>query len=403
MKMKTHLLAAAVIGSVGLSGCGSDSDSSPSAGSGSQNIDTIVINRVDSKTGFMVGMDSTTDTTVGNGNGVELLSPSAGVFVYNKKVFVTDSLSGDSITRYAVKDGSFVKEAKLSTGQNVQPGSIIWVNDTKAYVTTYQTGELLVINPQDMTITKRMDLSDYALGEGDTNPEPSSGVIRDGKLFLGLFQVDNFTSVKCQGGASVLIIDAATDEVEKHLQDDRTCSSGMLEPNKGLYLDEVGDIYVPNIAGYGYYPGTNSGFLRIRNGAEEFDPDYYFSVSDLTITGVPGEKASYPYQGIYAADGILYSNLYLPGLSSNPPDYVKDKNYKLFKLDLRNQTATAIDVPNTAGWAADMSIKDGKLLLGRLANAGQGLFWYDPSDGTLKGDQTPSITTAGSPHVVVDF
>lgn len=403
MKKNAHLTAFVVLAVMLISGCGSDSGNGSPGGSTSQDINTIIITRIDNNTGFMVGMDTEADTAITNSNGIELLSPSSGLFVYNKKIFVTDSLNGDEIHRYRIEDGDFVKEQTLNVGQNVRPGSIIWVNDTKAYVTTYRTGELLVINPTDMTLTKRMDLSDYAFGDGDKNPEPSSGVIRDGKLYLALFQVDNLSSVKCQGNASVLIIDSETDEIDKHIQDDRTCASGTLEPNNGLYIDESGDIYVPNIASYGFYEGLNSGFLRIRNGADEFDPDYYFSITDLNLPGVPGNKASYPYQGVYDNQGMLYSNVYLPGLSSNPPNYAEDKNYMLFQIDLKAQSVTAIDVPNTAGWAADMVIQDGKLLLGRLTNNGQGMFWYDPSSGTTIGDQQPSITTEGSPHAIANF
>ena len=407
---KRLLLAAPylLLTSMFLTGCGSDSDNNattnnPDNTAANRSVNAMMINRVDNETGFLVAVDTNNDKEISNTNGIELAGPGSGLFSHNKKIYLTEGRDGDKVYQYRYENNQFIKENELFTGANVRPGSMTFVSNDKAYLTTYQTGELLALNLKDLTITKRIDLSSYALGDNDKNPEPSGGVMRDGKLYLALSQIDNFSSYNCQGGASLLIIDATTDQVEHHLQDNRTCSSGILEPNKGLILHSSGDIYVPNPAGYGYY-GHKSGYLRIKAGATEFDPDYFFSISDLTIDGVPGKSASYPYKSLFDSNSnLLYVNLFIPGLTSNPPDYVNDKNYVLFKADLANKTLTKIDIPNTAGWSADMIMQDGKILAGRLATSGQGLFWYDPGSGTNVADQAPAITSQGSPFAIVNY
>lgn len=384
-------------------GCGSDDDTSSTVDT-RKKMDGLLISRVDDQTGFVVGFDSQSDSNVSNSNGIELLSPDSGVFVHQQKIYITESRKGDKVHRYRLENNRFIKEAELFTGENTRPGSLFFVNNQKAYINTYRTAELLVVDLNSFTITKRIDLSSYALGKNDTNPEPSSGVVRDGKFYLALAQLNNLQEVKCQAGASLLIMDATSDAIEKHIQDNRTCSSGDLEPNNGLILDAAGDIYVPHVAGYGYYPNTNAGFLRIKQGADEFDPDYYFSISDLTLENVPGKKSSYVYKSVYHhTNNKLYANLFIPGLTSNPPDYVNDKNYVLFELDLPQQKAVQINVPDTAGWAADLKIFDSKVLMGRLTSAGRGLFWYDPGSGTTTADQAPDITTEGDPYFLVNF
>lgn len=305
--------------------------------------------------------------------------------------------------KYRFDGTTFIDPIELDTGENSIPSNIIFLDDNKAYVVLLGTGELLVFDPSDMSSGGRIDLSSYALGDGDTNPEPSSGVIRDGKLYLALAQIDNLVTWKCQAGASVLIIDIVTDMVEKHIQDDRACLSGPVEPSHGLVLDELGDIYVNQQGSFGFYPGLVAGYLRIKNGTDEFDPDYFFNLSALNLPGVPGEATSNSYHDIYDRDGLLYTNLAIPALVSNPPDFVNDKNLMPYRLDLRNQTATALDMPATVNWAGEVMKYGDKIVFGMLTATGTGLFSYDPSSGTDIGDQQPFITTEGSPVWIANY
>ena len=401
IKPEINSLASAVLIALTLAACGSDSDS-PDYSRSTGDADVVMINRIDDTTGFLVAADGLNSIEVTNGNGVEL-DPSSGIMTYNGIVYTTGSLTEDKVKKFVFDGQTFVKEGEFITGEGARAGSIIFVNETKAYVNTLFTPELIVFNPGDMTITNRIDLSPYALGENDTNPNATTGVIRDGKLYLGLAQIDTLETFKCQAGASLLIIDVATDTVEKHIQDDRACFTGALQPNSGLIMDELGDIYVNNDGAYGFYPGLKAGFLRIKNGADEFDPDYFFSITDLELPGVPGGAASYAYHTAYAGDGFAYANLSIPGLSSNPPDYVNDKSFLAYRIDLRNQTVTALDIPPTAGWAGDTVIYDDRVIFGRSTDFGTGLFFYDPASGTDIGDQIPSITTQGSPVFLGTF
>jgi len=384
-----------------LSACGGEGGSSssevmPTEGV-SVNPDLVLINYIDDTTGFMVAIDSSKSTEVSNANGVEL-NPATGLFVYNGYVYTSGSLANDTVVKYSLNGDTFVHEGELSTGQNARVGSLIFASETKAYAIPLNLPELQIFNPSTMEKTGAIDLSSYAIGDADTNPNASSGVIREGKLYLALAQIDTMQTFKCQAGASVVIIDIESDTVEKHIQDDRACMSGTLEPNNGLVLDELGDIYVNNLGSYGYYPEFTAGYLRIPYGSDEFDPDYYFSTTSLTLEEVSGGSVSYLYREQYAGDGIVHGNFFVPALSSNPPDYVNDKNYLAYQVDLRNQTVTAVDIPATTGWSADSTVlDDGRIVFTRTADTGVGLYYFDPSSGTMTGDQTPSITTEGSP------
>jgi len=274
-----------------LTGCGSDSDNNPTADSATGDI--VVETIISDTTGFIALVDGETAHNATNVLGAEV-EPPTGVFSYGGAVYTSGFRKNSIVTKYVPHtDGSLVKEAEIATGESSMPSSIIFVNATKAYVSLMGSGELLVIDPTDLSIQKRIDLSDYALGEGDTNPEPAGGVIRDGKLYLGMGQVDSMQTFKCRA-ASVLIIDEASDAILNHITDDRTCLAELM-PNQGLILDEQGDIYVNNTGSWGYYPDLKAGYLRIKQGEDVFDPDYFFSITDLDGLDVTGGKATYAY------------------------------------------------------------------------------------------------------------
>jgi hypothetical protein len=384
-----------------VAGCGGGSSGGGGGVTPVGQADLAVVTRIDDTTGFITLVNGAVDTGVSNANGMET-HPSAGLFSYNGHLYTTGSMNDDQLIMYAVNsDNSLTKVAETTVyeGGGSIPTNITFVNDTKAYLELPGVGQLVVFNPQDLTILNRIDLSAYAMdadgefGGDDINPEPSGGIIRDGKFYLALGQFDTFSSWRCRGKASLLIIDTATDEILKHISDDRTCTSGITSPNPGLVLDENGDIYVVNSASYGYYPGTNAGILRINNGEDDFDPDYYFSITDLNDLDVPGGMASYAYNNIYLSNGDLYTTLFIPGLTSNPPDYVNDKNFVPYVLNLWDQTATKLDMEASNGWSTHLVKYNDEVVYGLTTANGTGLYYAN--------ENMPFVTLEGNPFTMV--
>jgi hypothetical protein len=393
-------MMAAAMAVVGLGGCGGGSGGVSGSGSSGEP-DLVVSVRIDDTTGFLNLVDGASDTRISNANGAEV-DPSVGVFAYGGCIYTTGSMANNKLAKYTVNDDnslSKIAETTVFEGGKSVPTCLIFVDDTKAYLTLAGTGELLVIDPADLSTTKRIDLSAYAMdaegnfGGEDLNPEPSGGVIRGGKLYLALAQIDSFSSWCCRGKASLLIIDVETNEILSHISDERTCTSGLLSPNTGLILDEHNDIYVTNAASFGYYPGFTSGFLRIKDGEDTFDPDYFFSISDMTNLDVEGGEVRYAYNDLYMSNGELYTTLFVPGLTSNPPDYANDKNYVPYVLNLWDQTATKIDgMLPTVGWSTHLVNYDGEAVFGMTTVNGTGLYYA--------GEDTPFLTTEGSPYII---
>lgn len=370
-----------------LTGCG---ESSSGSGTSAGEKDIIVSTRIDNTSGFLNLGPGGQSGHIGNENGIEM-DPSKGVFYYNGHVYTSGSMADDRLTKYEITDSGLNKIAEMNMGGGSIPTSYTFISDTKAYVALAGNGKVAIINPTTFEKTGEIDLASYAMGDEDNNPEPSAAVVRDGKLYMGLGQIDGFQTYKCYDMASVVIIDIATDTVDKHITDDRTCATGMISPNNGLVLDENGDIYVNNGGSYGYYGDMfKAGYLRIKDGETEFDDTYFFNITDYNLTGeIEGGKASYNYHEIYMGGGIAYTDAMIPGLTSSPPDYVNDRNFQPFKLDLYNQTMEKVDLPASSGWSSFLMDYNGEVLFGLSTADGEGLYRI--------GDETPYISTDGSP------
>ncbi|MBM3279841.1 MAG: hypothetical protein FJY95_17435 [Candidatus Handelsmanbacteria bacterium] len=201
----------------------------------------------------------------------------------------------------------------------------------------------VVINLDTMTKTKRIDLVIYTLGDGDNNPEPANSILRDGKRYAALLQ--EISAFNPHPGAHVVIIDTAADTVIKAISDPRTLSIDGGGTTDSPCVDEKGDLY---LYGYGLWGFSTvlDGFLSIRKGEDEFDPTYFFSIKEKTISHVPGNNTSYQDIRTYWGKGVIYGFLNIPANTSNPPDYVNDRNYQPFRSDLHNHVFEKVDLPD---------------------------------------------------------
>ena len=412
MNLKTVTTMISLAATLTLIGCGGSSDKKETPSGNKGTADLIVSTLIDPETGFINAVNGSSPA-INNDKGVET-HPSYGVQVHNGFVYTSGSLSDNNIAKYSIqKDNSLKLIKKVNTLESgfAGPTTFTFVNNKKAYIPLAGAGELLDINLEDFSIRDRIDLSQYAMSEGgvlggdDRNPEPSSAVIRDGKLYLALGQVNVLGHTQgafaCRGKASLLIIDIASNKVEKHITDDRTCTSGAIDPGTHLALADNGDIYVNNTASLGYHPTKPPGYLRIKAGESDFDPSYFFNLRELDLTGdfpdmdpslaVP----SYAYKEQYHA-GKLYLTMFILGLTTEDPnDFIANKNYQPYVFDLANKTATKLDMLPTNGWSAKIGLYKNQVIYAEATEDANGLY--------RANEKTPFMTTEGQPLHVMEL
>ena len=330
-----------------------------------------------------------------------VLSKSSFLFGYKDCLYVLES-SNARIYKYKKEGEDLKKEGEtLVLASNSYPQYITFVSEEKAYVSCLGLGGLVVFNPKTMTVTKTIDLSSYALGasEGDFTPEPTNSVLRDNLLYVCLVQ--DKSQYNPHPGAYMLILDIATDQPVKMIQDERaTMSSAYEGPIGDPFIDEKGDIYIYCVGAFGYIPNCNEGFLRIKKGETEFDPSYYFPIKTLSIPEVTGNKADYVYQKVYAGNGKVYAYLNIPGYGSNPPDYVNDKTMQPFVLDVYNKTLTKLDFDASVSWATGIGKYGDNIIFGMSSTQGTGYYIYNMK---TKEYFPRKIKTQGTPFRLLSF
>lgn len=337
--MKHYFLIAALVllSLVGLTSCGKDSpDFPPSTKSEVGFVHSVNI-------GENTYISLFKDLSVGslNTDNALVLPKGAFTFVYKNKIYVTDT---EHLYKYIPKDGILVQEGNtMLFPSGAKATYITFLSEKKAYVSCLGLGKVWIIDPSSMTKTGEIDLSGYSLGKlaGDNNPEPCASIIRDGILYVTLCQLKSAYS--CEKGAHIALIDTKTDKPIKMISDPRATMASSMTPAGDPFVDEKGDIYFYCVAMFGYQPGVKEGFLRIKKGEQDFDNSYCFTLADVNLEGVKGNRTSYAYNKVYGGNGKVYGFLNIPGAASNPPDYVHDKSFQAFEINLYNKTCKKIN------------------------------------------------------------
>ena len=168
-----------------------------------------------------------------------------------------------------------------------------------------------------------------------------------------------------------------------------------------MFFDENGDLYVLCMGSWGFVPGQKCGFLRIRSGESKFDPAYFFNITDYAVANIPGGHLDYLHRMKYCGNGIVYGTGNIPALMSNPPDYVRNKTFGTFRLDIINQVMAKLDIPYSNGYAACVMPYDNKVYYGMSTNTSVGIYSFDPASNAA--GTGPVVTTQGNPSILASF
>ena len=366
--MKHYFLIAALVllSLVGLTSCGKDSPDFPP----STKSEVGFVHSVNIGENTYISLFKDLSVSSLNTDNALVLPKGAFTFVYKNKIYVTDT---EHLYKYIPKDGILVQEGNtMLFPSGAKATYITFLSEKKAYVSCLGLGKVWIIDPSSMTKTGEIDLSGYSLGKlaGDNNPEPCASIIRDGILYVTLCQLKSAYS--CEKGAHIALIDTKTDKPIKMISDLRATMASSMTPAGDPFVDEKGDIYFYCVAMFGYQPGVKEGFLRIKKGEQDFDNSYCFTLADVNLEGVKGNRTSYAYNKVYGGNGNVYGYLNIPGAASNPPDYVHDKSFQAFEINLYNKTCKKMNFSGTVGWAASICKSGNDIIFGMSTDQGMG-------------------------------
>jgi hypothetical protein len=335
-----------------------------------------------------------------NNSQAEQVEFGSSVQVEGNDVYLFDTMKGvGGIVRwtYDPTTQKLTKGATLPGISNSMVGHLEKVSATKAYVPMYTQGVVWIINPQTMQKTGEINLAQYA--HGDASPEPAMGILRDGKYYLCLNQIDPGAGWQPYANyqqCDVAIINPQTDVVEKVVSETTTKLTFPTRPMaqcKGmLFTNEAGDIYIATAGYFGYSKdNTKCGFLCIPKGSTEFDSSKSWDISTTTIAGTTYKPASvYNCQYIGNGKAVAYVGIVELG-GSNP---YTAKNAMAVLVDFNAKSISQINgIPLTDGHSIFITKHNGKILFGAFGTDKIGLFAYNPTTGAVE----QVLTTTGNP------
>ena len=391
--MKHYFLIAALVllSLVGLTSCGKDSPDFPP----STKSEVGFVHSVNIGENTYISLFKDLSVSSLNTDNALVLPKGAFTFVYKNKIYVTDT---EHLYKYIPKDGILVQEGNtMLFPSGAKATYITFLSEKKAYVSCLGLGKVWIIDPSSMTKTGEIDLSGYSLGKlaGDNNPEPCASIIRDGILYVTLGQLKS--AYACEKGAHIALIDTKTDKPIKMISDPRATMASSMTPAGDPFVDEKGDIYFYCVAMFGYQPGAKEGFLRIKKGEQDFDNSYCFTLADVNLEGVKGNRTSYAYNKVYGGNGKVYGYLNIPGAASNPPDYVHDKSFQAFEINLYNKTCKKMNFSGTVGWATSICKSGNNIIFGMSTDQGMGYSVYHMDDGSY---EKLKVKVSGAPYML---
>lgn len=313
----------------------------------------------------------------------------AGVVYYDGSLFIAD-LDIGSVARYSLDANNKIgkKTAELSLA-GVWANHIYFVNEEKAYLGG-MLDSLLIINPKTMKRTGAIDLSKYK-GEDALVVSPGTGVIVDGRLYVGLLQ--NVSDYATGNTAQVAIIDVEKDSVIAVAEDDRVAAVGSLDDSQNqAFIVADGYIYCYSNASWGYAPGQVDGFLRIKVGETKFDKDYAWLVTKEVAIDDVTKKGNFKYLSptTYANGTKVYAFLnVMVDLQQvwTDMDSYHNNTCKPVEIDLAKKTMKALPIGYSSSWASYGKYidEDGTVIFAvSTEEDGNAYFRYDPKTGKAK-------------------
>lgn len=355
-----------------------------------------------------VYMQSLPDMVPGNydnSNAIPVGFGTVPIVAKSGNIYVLPDYMGNTkaeITRYRIySDNKWHKKGALQIPPKAAACCVTELNSEKAYVSLQGLGSIIVFNPTTMTRIAEIDLN--GLKQADTNVSPASMVIRDGKLFVGLNQM-NAQYMPARNNIELAVIDTKTDKMEKHIVNTSLGMSFATRPIDpgSIFIDENNDIYINCIGSFGFIPQFHGGIARIKNGTTEIDSDYCIRLDKTEVKGLPTKFADFFSTFYYAGNGKVYTYVNSFALDSkgieNP--YISFTNMPVV-VDLKQKTMETIkgmDISNPQGIA--ISKHKNLIVFGSSNKKANGFYTYDPTTKKVAG---PIMHVKGNPSFFHSF
>ena len=258
------------------------------------------------------------------------------------------------------------------------------------YVPRDGTSEATIyeINAENMSITRQGKINVFqTAGNGKEQAYFNDLQLVGDKIYLPFFQIKNNLFESAYADSAYVAVYSYPDfKLQKVFRDARTGPIGAYATNDALSVTENGDMYSysPTAISSGSVPTTKpSGILRIKNGATEFDPSYFFNIEEAT----GGYKIACMK---YVANGKALAQIY-SFKEHTAADKWTTRDTRLAVLDLNAKTVTYVEgAPLHTGGMKYKSITEGNIVYLQVKNS-DGVFIYKVDIATAKATKGAQV------------
>ena len=163
-------------------------------------------------------------------------------------VYILESMGKDKVTKYDSKGGKTVLEEPLGAGLNIQ--DIAVVSDTKAYISSYQTSDLIVFNPATGKEASKISLAEFNTYAGtdsaEATPYASALAVYDGYVYVACQRLKNFEPADT---SLIVVIDSRTNTVSRSIKLNKKNPSSLDVFQGRLLVSSPGDWFDASTGG----------------------------------------------------------------------------------------------------------------------------------------------------------
>jgi hypothetical protein len=291
------------------------------------------------------------------------------------KVFIINRLNRDSVLILNPANG-FLPEAEYSVGKGNNPQDIVKVNDNKAYITLYNSRNLLVVNPYSGAFIRNIDLGAYTettslgIAGPDGIPEMSQMYLEGSSLYIQLQRLDRNdpSGIPTPNSDSLLLeLNVNTDSVVKtYIFKSRNPTSRMQKITIGS--ESFLAMCVPNRLGF--ISKQDGGIIAFSLTTKTFRNNFLYAETDAggDILGMQIKDENEGYASVL--------------------DVSFNKSIQQFNPSTGQRIKTILNFPASAGNIAGLLLtKSGRLYMGDGSFSTPGVVIFD----TTKADK-PRLT-----------
>lgn len=278
---------------------------------------------------------------------------------FGSTLYVLERLGGDNVIVFDQADlDSPLRQFSLGSGAN--PHDIVHISATKAYVTCYESGALLIVDPSRGRITGEIDLTAFA--DSDGIPEMDCMVLRGNRVFVALQRLDRAALFQPAGPGRIAVIDTARDacvDADPQRPGTQAIELALSNPIDMQYL--AGEDLIVVAAAGSLYNATDGGI-------EIIDPaTLQTSGPVMTESEIGGQLG-----GAFGALALQNSaDAYAVVMT---PDWQESR---VVHLNLAGRSSTVVHAPRTGFVHADMLLDSGRLYVCDRTPASPGIRVFD--------------------------